>query len=334
MLENNFKNIYNNRVDKEINSFIKNTIESSRKVNENKNNIFSSNWNHSSNFKLKNHTNENILYRNKFLKNTPLREKLMDEISKKDKGIFLPEIKSPNVNREKIDLNNNICSHISITPKETHTISIMRKLKNEPNNELSTENTIFYKNIKLNRIIKANCNFLNDNINSISTETNSARKYNSAKLNNIQSLNGDSNKNGMNLISNESISNNNIIMPKLTLRRPASNLNFLQSFENEINFWKKNKINENNNLNNFDKSRNKRNKVCKSQEIKGRINIPLNDIGIYNVFANMRNFMPKFHKIKIEKGSEKQLGNSLTKKISFENSKLLDNVFKKKTLIQ
>ena len=25
-----------------------------------------------------------------------------------------------------------------------------------------------------------------------------------------------------------------------------------------------------------------------------------NDIGIYNVFANMRNFMPKFHKIKIQ----------------------------------
>ena len=54
---NNLSRINNNKFDNEINSLVKNRIDISNNLKENKNILFNSNWNHASNFKLNIHTN-------------------------------------------------------------------------------------------------------------------------------------------------------------------------------------------------------------------------------------------------------------------------------------
>ena len=332
---NNLSRINNNKFDNEINSLIKNRIDISNNIKENKNILFNSNWNHSSNFKLNIHTNENILHKDKFLKNTPLRDKLTNENNNMMRGIILPNIKSPILNREIKDLANNITPNLTKTPKLIFSNTI------EPKSDYTEDRTSFFKNIKLNKIINANSNYLSDNTQATTIATNSTKKFDSSKFNNMQSVNGDSSQYGMNLISTTSSTNNNIIIPILTIRRPASNFNcgggILQSFNNnEIKFGKNNDKNENNNeLNNLNNVV-KRNKVCKSQEIKGRFSASMKNKNINNLFPEMQKLIPNFHKIKIEKGMfNKKLGNSLTKKISFENNNVYgNNKLKIKNFIQ
>ena len=325
--------INNNKFDNEINSLVKNRIDISNNLKENKNILFNSNWNHASNFKLNIHTNENIMHKDKFLKNTPLRDKLTNE-SNKMRGIILPNIKSPIFNREIKDLSIN-------TPNLTKTPKLIFSNTIEPKCDYADDRTSFFKNIKINKIINANSNYFSDNTQATTIATNSTKKFNSSKANNMQSVNGDSSQYGMNLISTTSSTNNNIIIPILTMRRPASNFNcgggILHSFNNnEVKFGKnndKNEINcELNNLNNDVK----RSKVCKSQEIKGRFSASMKNKNINNLFPEMQKFIPNFHKIKIEKGMfNTKLGNSLTKKISFENKNLYgNNMIKIKNFIQ
>ena len=330
---NNLSRINNNKFDNEINSLVKNRIDISNNLKENKNILFNSNWNHASNFKLNIHTNENIMHKDKFLKNTPLRDKLTNE-SNKMRGIILPNIKSPIFNREIKDLSIN-------TPNLTKTPKLIFSNIIEPKCDYADDRTSFFKNIKINKIINANSNYLSDNTQATTIATNSTKKFDSSKFNNMQSINGDSSQYGMNLISTTSSSNNNIIIPILTIRRPASNFNcgggILQSFNNnEIKFGKNNDKNENNNeLNNLNNVV-KRNKVCKSQEIKGRFSASMKNKNINNLFPEMQKLIPNFHKIKIEKGMfNTKLGNSLTKKISFENKNLYgNNMIKIKNFIQ
>ena len=254
--------INNNKFDNEINSLVKNRIDISNNLKENKNILFNSNWNHASNFKLNIHTNENIMHKDKFLKNTPLRDKLTNE-SNKMRGIILPNIKSPIFNREIKDLSIN-------TPNLTKTPKLIFSNTIEPKCDYADDRTSFFFFLKINKIINANSNYFSDNTQATTIATNSTKKFNSSKANNMQSVNGDSSQYGMNLISTTSSTNNNIIIPILTMRRPASNFNcgggILHSFNNnEIKFGKnndKNEINcELNNLNNDVK----RSKVCKSQ---------------------------------------------------------------------
>ena len=240
----------------------------------------------------------------------------------KYKGVILPEIKTPTLNRENNNdnLKNNISSHFSKSPNE---VIINKDIKNA----IYTGKTNFYKNIKFN----TNSNYLNDNTQTTTIATNSTKKYSSSKINNIQSLNEDSSQFSMGLISAGSTTNNNIIIPILTMRRPASNFNngggFINNFnENSNNSLGLNKKNENleNNLEllSFSKCRKERNKICKSQEIKGRFNASMKNKEIYNLFPTMQKLVPNFHKIKIEKGMTNiNLGNSLSKKISFEFNK-------------
>jgi hypothetical protein len=330
---NNLSRINNNKFDNEINSLVKNRIDISNNLKENKNILFNSNWNHASNFKLNIHTNENIMHKDKFLKNTPLRDKLTNE-SNKMRGIILPNIKSPIFNREIKDLSIN-------TPNLTKTPKLIFSNTIEPKCDYKDDRTSFFKNIKLNKIINANSNNLSDNTQATTIATSSTKKIDSSKANNMQSVNGDSSQYGMNLISTTSSTNNNIIIPILTMRRPASNFNcggsILHRFNNnEVKFGKnndKNEINcELNNLNNDVK----RSKVCKSQEIKGRFSASMKNKNINNLFPEMQKFIPNFHKIKIEKGMfNTKLGNSLTKKISFENKNLYgNNKIKIKNFIQ
>ena len=251
----------------------------------------------------------------------------------RNKGIVLPDIKTPNlyINRDKINinLNNNEFTQFSKSPKEI----IINNLKNIDNkNDVFSEKTNFFKNIKLN----SNSNYLNDNTQTTTIATNSTKKNISSKINNIQSLNEDSSQYGvgMNLISAGSTTNNNIIIPILTMRRPASNFNcgggILHNFnenENNIALNRKKDIIENNNDNNdifnLGKFRGIRNKICKSQEVKGRFNSSMKNKEIYNLFPmmHMQKLMPNFHKIKIEKGMPNiKLGNS------FKNNDNINNI--------
>jgi hypothetical protein len=144
---NNLSRINNNKFDNEINSLIKNRIDKSNNLKENKNILFNSNWNHVSNFKLNIHTNENILHKDKFLKNTPLRDKLTNEKSNMMRGIILPNIKSPILNKEIKDFANNITPNLTKTPKLIFSNTI------EPKCDYKDDRTSFFKNIKLNKIM-------------------------------------------------------------------------------------------------------------------------------------------------------------------------------------
>ena len=88
-------------------------------------------------------------------------------------------------------------------------------------NELFTEKTNLFKDIKVN----TNSNYINDNTQATTIATNSTKKNNYSNNNNIKSINEDSGKYGMDLITVESTTNNNIIIPILTMRRPVSNVN-------------------------------------------------------------------------------------------------------------
>ena len=320
--ENNIKKLNintSNKFDKEINLLLKNRLDLTKKLKDNKNELFNSNWNHSANFKLNTHNNENFFFKNKFLKNTPLRDKLLNE-NNRFKGIVLPDIKTPNlyINRDKINVNlnnGNISSQFSGSPKEINTNNLI-------NSDNNSEKTNFFKNIKLN----TNSNYINDNTQTTTIATNSTKKNTSSKINNIQSVNEDSSQYGMGmgLISAGSTTNNNIIIPILTMRRPASNFNcgggilhnFNQNENNIIANRKKDSMdnsNDNNEIMNIGKFKALRNKNCKSQEVKGRFNASIKNKEIYNFFPimNMQKLIPNFHKIKIEKGmSDIKLGNS------------------------
>ena len=310
----------NNKYEKEINMLLKSRIDLTKKIKGNKNEQISSNWNHSANFKLNTHNNENYYFKNKFLKNTPLRDKVMNDTNR-FKGVILPDIKTPNLNPNR---DNNISSNFTKSPNEI----------NKNKNDLFSEKTNFFKNIKLN----TNSNYLNDNTQTTTIATNSTKKYTSSKVNNIQSLNEDSSQFSMGLIPAGSTTNNNIIIPILTMRRPASNFNngggMLHNFNEHCNNFGLNKQNENLENNgeifNISKSKNIRNKICKSQEMKGRFNSSMKNKEIYNLFPGMQKLMPNFHKIKIEKG----MFNILNQKLSFEYNNNDRNLYDNKLRIK
>lgn len=286
-----------------------NRIDVKKTIKDNKNEEFTSNWNHSSKFKLITHINENYFFKNKFSKNTPFRDKIMND-SNKFKGVILPEIKTPNlfIKRENNNKygNSNTSLRFSKSPKE------INFKNNEMANDLFSGKTNFFKNIK----VSTNSNNLNDNTQATTIVTNSTKKYSSSKINNIQSLNEDSSQYSMGIISAGS---NNIIIPILTMRRPASNFNngggLIPNF-NEIETNKEiNKKKENlEQIVNYYNIKNGRNKIAKSQEVNGRFNASMKNKEIYNLFPGMQKFIPNFHKIKIEKGMTNiNLSNSLSK---------------------
>ena len=312
--QNEKKLNFTNKNEKEINILLKNRIDLTKKIKGTKNEIFGSNWNHSSNIKLNTHNNDNILYKNKFIKNSPLRDKLINA-NNKNKGVILPEIKTPNlyINKDNINQNNNISSHFfKKKPK------ITANKNNEIQKENFFENTNFFKNIKIN----TNSNNLNDNTQATTIATNSTKKNTLSKINNEESS-----QYGMGLISVGSTTNNNIIIPLLTMNRPASNFNCGGRFiynekDSNISLNKKDGQNESNSNELFylDKNKISRNKICKSQEMKARFNASLKNKEINNLFQGMQKFMPNFHKIKIEKGMTNiKLANSLHKKYISNN---------------
>ena len=298
-----------NRVEKGINDLIKNKLDllhNSKKNKMKKNIIINSNWNHSSNFKLNTFNNDYFLYKNKFMKNIPAKDKMLND-SNKEKGIILPDIKTPTVKREReninLNLNNNFYLHFTKIPKEAYFIN---NLNNEPKNEYFSDKTNLFRNLKLNRIIKNN----NNDTQTTESATNSIKNQNSSKNNIIPNINEDFNKFGIGLISAGSTANNNIIIP-IIAKKHSTNL------ENEDD---KNELENKKEMVNSHILHHSRNKNLKSSEMKGKINISMKNKELCNLFSNIQKLVPNFHKIKIEKGIDNNntLLKSYSKKISFD----------------
>ena len=313
--DNKINNI-NNRLERGINLLIKNKLDIIHSTKKNKNLLINSNWNHSSNFKLNTFNNDYLFYKNKFMKNLPIKDKILKD-SKKEKGIILPEIKTPQVKKGNlnINVNNNIFYHFTKIPKES---LVNNNINNEQKNELLYDKTNLFRNIKLNRIININ----NNDTQTTQSATNSTKNQNSSKNNIIPNINEDINKYEMNLISGGSTPNNNIVIPLLTLKHPLNQSNTgeknginLKENENIKNEKCENKID----IINMNLSHNSRNKNNKSRELKGKINISMKNKELYNLFSEVQKYVPNFHKIKIEKGIDNNnLLKSYSKKISYD----------------
>ena len=309
-------NKINNRLERGINLLIKNKLDIIHSTKKNKNLLINSNWNHSYNFKLNTFNNDYLFYKNKFMKNLPIRDKILKD-SKKEKGIILPEIKTPQVKKGNlnINVNNNIFYHFTKIPKES---LVNNNINNEQKNELLYDKTNLFRNIKLNRIININ----NNDTQTTQSATNSTKNQNSSKNNIIPNINEDINKYEMNLISGGSTPNNNIVIPLLTLKHPLNQSNTgeknginLKENENIKNEKCENKID----IINMNLSHNSRNKNNKSRELKGKINISMKNKELYNLFSEVQKYVPNFHKIKIEKGIDNNnLLKSYSKKISYD----------------
>lgn len=314
MIKNYKDNIIKKRLEKGMNLLLKNKIDKTgRNISENNNGLINSNWNHSSNYKVINtYNNENILYKNKFSKNTPLNDKLLED-NNRVKGVILPNInlKSPCFKKDNanLSLNNNNFSHFTKLQLPKESISNY----NDSKNKVTSDKANIYRNIKLNKIIN------NYNINDTQTTqsaTNSTKNQTSSKNNIIQNLKDDLNQYEMGLVSIGSNKSNNIIIPILT-KRPVSNFNCGGKIIQKISENEDKGRNVKNELIRI--SQNDRNKVCKSQE-KKKFNISIKNKEAFKMFAGVQKLMPNFHKIKIEKGmiNNNNLLNSYSKKVSFD----------------
>lgn len=307
-------NIIKKRLEKGMNLLLKNKFDLAGKNNsENNNCLINSNWNHSSNYKVINtYSNENILYKNKFSKNTPINDKLLEDNSRV-KGVILPNInlKSPCIKKDNVSLsiNNNNFSHFTKLQLPKESISNY----NDSKNKVSSDKANTYRNIKLNKIIN------NYNINDTQTTqsaTNSTKNQTSSKNNIIPNLKDDLNQYEMGLVSIGSNKNNNIIIPILT-KRPVSNFNCGGKIIQKISENEDKGRNVKNELMRISQS--DRSKICKSQE-KKKFNISIKNKEAFKMFAGVQKLMPNFHKIKIEKGmiTNNNLLNSYSKKVSFD----------------
>ena len=320
--------IIREQLENEVNILLKNKVDFMNDLKKRKKNIvFNSNWNVSSNFKLNTFNNDNnVLYKNKFNKNPSIKEKLINE-NLKSKGIILPEIKTQNIKKDNVNVNisNNLFSHFTKIPKE----ALVNNINSETKNEISGEKNNIFRNIKLNKIIKIKTNSNDTQITQTTqSATNSIKNHTSSK-NNINiipniNLKDDINKYEMRLISTGTSTNNSIMIPILTLKRPVSELTtgekiFNSNFEfdgNKGNDAKGEIISKANCHTSSQKTRN--NNFNIKQIYKS--NISLKNKEMYSLFSGVQKLMPNFHKIKIEKGmmNNNKLLNSFSRKISYD----------------
>ena len=233
-----------------------------------------SKWNHSSKTK----TFETDIFNN-FSKESHLGQKIFKE-KNKEKLLFLPNIKSPNLYEGK---------------------SVTNRISINPINDLKNINFLNNKAQNMN-----SNNYINDNTQATTYITYSTKKLSSSKLNNMKSMNNDSTQFNMGLISGGSTTNNNIIIPILTKARPESNFNcgggIIKNFNENLEINGRNKTIDSSKNIRQNKSRNTRKKICKSQEVQKRINASMKNKELYKIFPDLQKVIPNFHKIKIEKG--------------------------------
>ena len=260
--------INNNNEEKKLELLFDNKI---KKMNDIK---IISKWNHSSKTK----TFETDIF-NKFSKESHLGQKIFKE-KNKEKHLFLPNIKSPNLYEGK---------------------SVTNRISINPINDLKNINFLNNKAQNMN-----SNNYINDNTQATTYITYSTKKLSSSKLNNMKSMNNDSTQFNMGLISGGSTTNNNIIIPILTKARPESNFNcgggIIKNFNENLEINGRNKTIDSSKNIRQNKSRNTRKKICKSQEVQKRINASMKNKELYKIFPDLQKVIPNFHKIKIEKG--------------------------------
>ena len=260
--------INNNNEEKKLELLFDNKI---KKMNDK---IIISKWNHSSKTK----TFETDIF-NKFSKESHLGQKIFKE-KNKEKHLFLPNIKSPNLYEGK---------------------SVTNRISINPINDLKNINFLNNKAQNMN-----SNNYINDNTQATTYITYSTKKLSSSKLNNMKSMNNDSTQFNMGLISGGSTTNNNIIIPILTKARPESNFNcgggIIKNFNENLEINGRNKTIDSSKNIRQNKSRNTRKKICKSQEVQKRINASMKNKELYKIFPDLQKIIPNFHKIKIEKG--------------------------------
>ena len=184
--------------------------------------------------------------------------------------------------------------------------------------------------IKINSDLNINNNIMNYSP-STSAYTNSTKQINS-NISNSKNATDDFSKYRLGLLSAGSSSYNNVIIPMLSLRRPVSNfnsggdklLNNGESYLNNINI--KNEIKEEKkpiekehsiifkNKNTINIFKNKY--IMKNQKYKDRLCDSENNDDL--LYRNMEKLIPKFHKIKIEKGMmNTNIANTLGKKLFY-----------------
>ena len=310
--KDNIMDSINNRLEKGKNILIKNKLDL-KKNKHNKHLLINSNWNHSSNYKLNTFNNENVLYKRKFIKNSPIKDSIIKE--NKVKGIILPEIKTPCLKRDNINLNNN--NNFYYFTKISKESLINNNINNEQKNEITTDKTSFFRNIKLNKLININ----NNDTQTTQSVTISTKNQTNSKNNIIPNINEDGNKYEMGLIPTGSTPNNNIIIPKLNLKRPFSNRKKLSENLIEKENIKNEKLEYNNEIINCHISQNSRNKICKRKESKEKINISMKNKELFILLSGIQKIIPNFHKIKIEKGMINNNNKNIhpySKKISYD----------------
>ena len=331
-IENNLNIKDNNNNNSLRKNIILNKISSPNFKNDFKENKVKNNeyyvrkWNNI--YNRKENSNENIINKkNIYNKKSSIREKYIND-KNFNENITLPELKYNN------RLNKNIIKK-NIYNNNVEIRNNIKKLS------IFKTKTIFKEKLKYFRTQKSSSsdkvNNINNNIkNKIinDTPTNSISSNSTKKFNKNNDKN-DLNKFRIGLLSAGSSSYNSVIIPILPFRRPSTNFNFsgeqlwnntgdtntnLINNNNIKNDYYDNKIDEkedsiifknNNNLNgvfNINKY------IINNNKYKDKFSDSKNNDKILN--SNIEKLIPKFHKIKIEKGMmNKKIAKSLGKKI-------------------
>ena len=279
-------------------------------------------------------SNDNIFNKKLYSSTLSIKEKS----NSKDKGI-LPELNANNhknslINKNNLNENFNNNKKFSAFKSKTMFEDKLKyfKAKSISANKINLNNNReeIYMNKNSNNVL-INCSP------STSAYTNSTKKVNTNKTNN---LTDDLSKFRIGLLSAGNSSYNNVIIPMLSLRRPVSNFNLSGD-----KLWNNIRDANINNLNILDKGNeikeknvyNEKNLNDKEENIIFKNNNNLN--GIFNnnkilyknqkynvkfdsentnelMLKNMEKLIPKFHKIKIEKGMmNSKIAKNLSKKL-------------------
>ena len=314
-LINHNNNMNNNNVgNKNINNSSTKNLFINRRNLSNYKNIFKdekimNKWSNLSNKQA--NSNEIIFSKKIYNKNLSFRKKIIKDQNIKESAT-LPELKS-NKFKNNINENFNANNHFKKIPV------IKSKTIFKPNNFRA-------KSVSSDKINLNNDKYKNNIINyspSTSAYTNSNKQI-SSNRSNSNDINEDLSKYRIGLLSAGSSSYNNVIIPMLSLRRPISNFNFggeklRNNPDYNINIKNERKEEKNNFIDKEDNSSIKNNvntfkSIYLSEEYKERLCDSENNDDL--MYKNMKKLIPKFHKIKIEKGMmNTRIANSLGKKL-------------------
>ena len=328
-----YKNLFSNKIKLSI---FDNNIKEKIKINKN-NFLVEKGKNLSS---LESNSDKNIFDGKIYNNNLIINEKLIKEKSHKE-SMALPDLnpkstKNKIMKRENEKLNTNIKRLSKFKEKSIFD----ERRKNTRTKSVPTSEKIKINYNNTNKIVK---NSINNFSSSTSAYTNSTKKIN--PNNNVTD---DLSKYRLGLLSAGTSSYNNVIIPMLSLKRPESNLNFgrgkLWSNTAGAKLKNKNKIKEINGHDNIFKEKEdniifKTNKTNLNR-ISDKMKITYKN-QIYNekvsesenndlTYKNINELIPKFHKIKIEKGMmNTNITNSIGKNIfKYFNQNNINNNFK------